>query len=156
MKNLTLLVTSLFITIATVGAVSFSASANRADTNFVGAWRLAWLEQSGPDGKLHRIDCCGMLVYTADGHMSVQVMEHDPPAQNSTAPQPYSQGGYEASYGTYTVDERSHKFTFHVDGALVRTLIGKDLPRAYEFSGNQLIVKSTNPDERWRVAWEHY
>jgi len=35
-------------------------------------------------------------------------------------------------------------------------LIGKDLPRAYELSGNQLIVKSTNPNEHWRVAWEHY
>lgn len=123
---------------------------------FVGAWRLAWLEQPGKDGKLHRIDCCGMLVYTRDGHMSVQVMERNPPAATSAAPQQYSQGGYEASYGTYTVDERSHTFTFHVEGALVRTLIGKDLPRAYEFRGNQLIVKSTNPEEHWRVAWEHY
>jgi hypothetical protein len=39
---------------------------------------------------------------------------------------------------------------------MVRSLIGKDLPRAYEISGNQLIVKSTNPAENWRVAWEHY
>ena len=23
-------------------------------------------------------------------------------------------------------------------------------------SGNQLIVKSTRPDEHWRVAWERY
>jgi hypothetical protein len=39
---------------------------------------------------------------------------------------------------------------------LVRTLIGKDLRRAYEFSGKQLIVKSVNPNEHWKVAWEHY
>jgi hypothetical protein len=45
---------------------------------------------------------------------------------------------------------------FHVEGAMVGSLIGKDLSRAYEFSGNQLFVKSTNPSERWRVAWEHY
>jgi hypothetical protein len=31
-----------------------------------------------------------------------------------------------------------------------------DLPRAFEFSGNQLIVKPTSPDEPWRVTWEHY
>jgi hypothetical protein len=43
-----------------------------------------------------------------------------------------------------------------VEGAIVRSLIGKDLPRAYEMNGNQLIVKSTNPHEHWRVAWEHY
>ena len=57
-----------------------------------------------------------------------------------------------ASYGTYQVDERAHTFTFHVEGALVRSLVGKDLPRSYEFSGKQLIVKSTRADEHWRVA----
>jgi hypothetical protein len=43
-----------------------------------------------------------------------------------------------------------------VEGALVRALIGKDLLRAYEFSGNQIIVKSTREDEHWRVAWQRY
>jgi hypothetical protein len=83
----------------------------------------------------------------------VQVMERNP--QPSASSQ-YSQGGYEASYGTYTIDERNHTFTIHVEGALVRTLIGKDLPRTYELNGNQLIVKSTNPNEHWRVTWERY
>ena len=68
----------------------------------------------------------------------------------------YALGGYEASFGRYEIDERSHTFTFHVEGAMVRSLIGKDLPRAFEFSGNRMIVRSTNPDEHWRVAWEHY
>jgi len=123
---------------------------------FIGAWRLAWLERQGADGKVHRIDCCGLLVYTGDGHMSVQVMESDPQPEAHAEPEQYSQGGYEASYGRYDLDERAHTFTFHVEGALVRTLIGKDLPRAYEFLGKQLIVKSTRPDEHWRVAWEHF
>jgi len=123
---------------------------------FAGAWRLAWLEQPGADGEPRRIDCSGLLVYTRDGHMSVQVMERNPLAQSPVGPEQYSQGGYEASWGTYKIDERAHTFTFHVEGALVRTLIGKELPRAYEFSGNRLIVKSTRADERWRVAWEHY
>jgi hypothetical protein len=124
---------------------------------FVGAWRLAWLERPGGNGKLHRIDCCGMLVFTPDRHMSVQVMEHDVQTQRgASGPEQYSQGGYEASYGRYEVDERAHTFTFHVEGALVPTLVGKDLPRAYEFSDRQLIVKSTRQDEHWRVAWERY
>jgi hypothetical protein len=135
--------------------VAVAQSPNTGSSQFAGAWRLAWLEQPGADGKLHRIDCCGMLVYTQDGHISVQVMERDPQAQ-AAGPQQYSRGGYEASYGTYQVDERAHTFTFHVEGALVRSLIGMDLPRAYEFSGKQLIVKSTRPDEHWRVCWERY
>ena len=123
---------------------------------FVGAWRLAWLEQEGADGKVHKADCTGLLAYTRDGHMSVQVMFKNAPAQTSAAPEQYSQGGYEASFGTYQLDESTHTFTFHVEGALVRTLVGKDLPRAFELSDKQLIVKSTRPDEHWRVAWEHY
>jgi hypothetical protein len=123
---------------------------------FVGAWRLAWLEEPDADGKVHRADCTGLLVYTRDGHMSVQVMYKNPPAGTSAAPVQYAQGGYEASFGTYEIDESTHTFSFHVEGALVRTLIGKDLPRAFELSGKQLIVKSTHPGEHWRVAWEHY
>jgi hypothetical protein len=67
----------------------------------------------------------------------------------------HAQGGFEASFGTYEIDERAHAFTYHVEGALVRTLIGQDLTRVYDFSGKQLIVKSSSPDEHWRVAWEH-
>jgi hypothetical protein len=87
--------------------------------------------------------------------MPVQVMERNPQAQSLAGPEQYSQGGYQASFGAYEIDESAHTFTFHVEGALVRSLIGKDLRRAFEFSGKQLIVKSTRPDEQWRVAWEH-
>jgi Lipocalin-like domain len=123
---------------------------------FVGAWRLASLEQEGADGKIHKSDSTGLLVFTRDGHMSVQVMDRDPPAQAAAGPEQYSQGGYEASFGTYKIDESTHTFTYHVEGALVRTLIGKDLPRAFELSGKQLIVKSTRLDEHWKATWEHY
>jgi hypothetical protein len=68
----------------------------------------------------------------------------------------YAQGGYEASFGTYQINENAHTFTFHVEGGVVRSLIGKDLSRLFELSGNQFIVKSANPNERSRVAWEHY
>ena len=123
---------------------------------FVGAWRLVWLEERGPDGKLHRSDCSGLLVYTGDGHMSVQVMYKEPQAGTGMAPVQYAQGGYEASFGTYEIDERRHRFIFYVNGALVRALVGKKLTRAYDFSGKQLIVKSSNPDESWKVARERY
>lgn len=88
--------------------------------------------------------------------MSVQVMYRHPPAGTNAAPVQYAQGGYEASFGTYEIDERAHSFSYHVEGALVRSLMGKNLKRVYDFSGKQLIVKSSNADEDWRVAWEHY
>jgi hypothetical protein len=123
---------------------------------FVGAWRLVSLESESADGKIHRSDSTGLLVFTSDGHMSVQVMDRNPQPQTAAGPELYSQGGYEASFGAYQIDASAHTFTFHVEGALVRTLIGKDLPRAFELSGKDLIVKSTRPDEHWRVTWEHY
>ncbi|MBV9265148.1 MAG: lipocalin-like domain-containing protein [Acidobacteriaceae bacterium] len=123
---------------------------------FAGAWRLASLERPDADGKVQRINCSGSFIFTRDGHASVQVMERRPEAKSAAGPQQYSQGGYEASWGTYRVDERAHVFVFHIEGALVRSLIGKDLPRVYEFSGKQLIVKSTRSDEHWRVTWERY
>jgi Lipocalin-like domain len=164
MKKLLLIgLMSLVVQMPTVSNATQAAGQNRSGSGdeairdrFVGAWRLVWLEQPSVNGKLHRIDCCGMLVYTRDGHMSVQVMERNPQAHALAGTEQYSQGGYEASYGRYDVAERTHTFIFHVEGALVRGLIGKDLPRAYEFSGKQLIVKSTRPDEHWRVAWERY
>lgn len=160
-KPLLLGVASLLIgmTAATLVAQDRDASEGIRD-RFVGAWRLAWLEEEGADGKIRRADCIGLLVYTRDGHMSVQVMYRNPQANSraatSAAPVQYAQGGYEASFGTYEIDKSNRTFTFHVEGALVRALVGKDLPRAFEFSGKQLIVKSTHPEEHWRVAWEHY
>jgi hypothetical protein len=91
-----------------------------------------------------------MFVFTRDGKASVQVMYRTAPTGNA-----YAQSGYEASYGSYHIDSSS-TFTFHIDGALVRTLIGKDLNRRYEISNNRLIVKSTDANEHWKVVWERY
>ena len=122
---------------------------------FIGPWRLVSLEEPGGDGAIHKANCVGLLVYTADGYMSVQVMYRNPPTESSAAPVQYAQGGYEASFGRYEIDD-AQSFTFHVEGALVRALIGKNLKRIYAFSGSQLIVKSPDPNEHWKVTWEHY
>ena len=131
------------------------AKANIRD-RLIGAWRLVWLEEQGADGKVYRADRVGTLVYSADGHMSVQIMARDPGAAAPAGPVQYELGGYEAYYGRYDIDEQGHSVTHHVEGALVRTLIGKDLTRVYEFSGKQLILKSSRQDEHWTIAWEHY
>lgn len=155
---------SLYVLTLIVGmtAVSGSTQAGSAgrqpnesiQNRFVGAWRLVWLEEPGSDGKIHKADCTGLLVYTHDGHMSVQVM-YRKPQEGAAGPVQYAQGGYEASYGTYKIID-ARTFTYHVDGALVRSLVGKDFTRIYELSGRRLIVKSPDPNEHWRVAWERY
>jgi len=150
---LTIAVWALLLDVATI----LPAQDHPADPqdHFVGAWKLAELDEPDANGKVQKADCTGLLVYTQDGHMSVQVMYRNAQHGGQGGPVQYAQGGYEASFGRYEIND-IHTFTFHVDGAMVRTLVGKDLVRAYEFSGNQLIVKSTDPKEHWRVAWERY
>lgn len=151
MKSLLLLSAVLFS--AGLSAQSSPDSPSRStefENPLLGAWRLVVLEEPGAGGRVDKPDCSGMFVFTADGHASVQIMYRNGEAGNA-----YEQAGYEASYGTYHIDTSSI-FTFHIEGALIRTLTGKDLKRAYEISGNRLTVKSTDPKEAWRVIWERY
>jgi Lipocalin-like domain len=121
-----------------------------------GAWHLAHIDAPGPDGKPIPISQPkGMLIYTRDGHMSVQLMY--PESANGQSNE-YVQDGYEASFGSYDVDEATHTLTHHVQGSITRDLlVGKDLPRVYQFTADgRLIIRSARPDEHWSVTWEHY
>ena len=89
---------------------------------FIGAWRLVWLEEPGAKGEIHKADCTGMLVYTRDGHVSVQVMYRNPETGGQGGPVQYAQSGYEASFRKYEIDEEAHTFTFHVEGAMAESL----------------------------------
>ena len=87
--------------------------------------------------------------------MSVQLMY--PKSANNQSNE-YVQDGYEASFGSYEMDEVKHMLTHHVQGSITRDLlVGKDLPRVYQFTTDgKLIIRSARPDERWSVTWEHY
>ena len=144
---------SLLLVSATGAAQSASKapkSGTKIENRLLGAWKLVSLEEPRADGKVHEVDCTGMFVFTGDGKASVQVMY-----RNAQAGSAYAEGGYEASYGSYRIDDSS-TFTFKIDGALARTLIGKELKRAYEISGNRLTVKPTDANEHWKVIWERY
>ena len=80
------------------------------------------------------------------------------PKTASTLSNEYVQDGYEASFGSYAVDEAKHTVTHHVLGSVTRDLlVGRDLPRVFQFTDDHhLIIKSANPDEHWSVTWEHY
>ena len=137
-----LAVVVLLFAMTTLSGTTLSAGQDRDGNEgmrdrFIGAWRLAWLEEEGADGSVHRADCTGMLVFTREGRISVQVMYRNPEAGTPAGPVQYAQGGYEASFGRYEVDASAHTFTYHVEGALVRSLVGKDLTRRFELSGER-------------------
>lgn len=123
----------------------------------IGAWRLVWVEEPQADGKVIRYtDRRGTIVYTRDGHMSVQIMLPEGENAPGNNPVKYDLGSYEAYYGTYDVDEQAHTVTHHVQGSLVRALVGKNLTRAYRFEKGQLVLTSSRADEHWAIAWERY
>ena len=120
----------------------------------IGAWRLVSMEEPGANGKLrHVADRKGMLIYTTDGHMSVQLMF---PESEAAVSNDYVLNGYEASFGSYDLNEEARTITHHVQGSITRGIVGRNLPRVYQFSGGQLILKSARPDEHWSVIWERY
>lgn len=145
-----------------IAIVTVLASFAAAQTNpgpksdkerLIGAWRLVNI--TGPDGKPVSALPRGMLIYTRDGHMSVQLMY--PKAESALSNQ-YVQAGYEASFGSYDVDAAKHMVTHRVQGSVTRgLLVGKDLTRIFQFTNDgHLLIKSARPDEHWAVTWEHY
>ena len=145
----------LLSVVLTIAGVSQTNSLEKKGTSvpdrerLIGAWRLR--SMSGPDGKpITTGSPIGMLIYTRDGHMSVQLMYPD-----STVTNDYVLNGYEASFGSFDVNPSAHTVTHHVRGSVTRGLVGKDLTRRYRLEGSRLIIRSTRADESWQVTWEH-
>lgn len=126
------------------------------ESTLIGAWHLVRIDVPGAEGNMTASpQPKGMLIYTSDGHMSVQLMY---PKSAESADNEYVLGGYEASFGSYVVDEAKHMVTHHVEGSITRDLlVGKDLPRIYQVTADgHFIIRSADPREHWSVTWEHY
>ena len=130
---------------------------NQADrVRLLGAWHLVRIDAPGLDGKLVSMPQPGG---DADLHTRwPHVGAADVPKNVNTQSTEYVQDGYEASFGSYDVDESTHTVTYHVMGSITRSLlVGKDLPRVYQLTGDgRLVIKSVRADEHWSVTWEHY
>jgi hypothetical protein len=99
--------------------------------------------------------------------MAAQLMRPDRPiaidcGMSAPASSENSQSinGYDAYFGTYTVDETSHTVTHHLEGALAAADVGKNLVREFQLSGNKLtiIVRTNSPKEKQKqirtLVWE--
>lgn len=156
MYAVTLVVAIAFSIFAHAQTAKKTSNSGGAKEKLIGAWHLVHIDAPSPEGKSVPIpQPKGLLIYTSDGHMSVQLMY--PESANSLSNE-YVLNGYEASFGSYDVDEIARTVTHHVQGSNTRDLlVGKDLPRKYEFTADgHLIIRSAKADELWFVTWEHY
>lgn len=122
------IVCGLLVAMALALGVSAQTEGKKsAREKLIGAWHLIRIDAPGPDGKpASGPQPRGMLFYTRDGHMSVQLMY---PASANALSNKYALHGYEASFGSFDVDETAHTVTHHVQGSITRDqLVGKDLP----------------------------
>lgn len=129
--------------------VSVQACGPAGGHPLVGAWRMTSLEVDSGAGDLQEVPYEGQIVFTEAGTMSVQAMNPDPNAE----PTPYTVSGYEAFYGPVSIDDASGTFVVTVESSLVRSLIGQELQRVFEVSGDTMILRPADPREGFRVTY---
>ena len=103
------------------------------------------------DGKRHPDPMLGedpvaLLVYDRTGHFSAQFMKRDRSTVAQAAPAPnaknntMAQGGYDAYFGTYTVDDAKGTVTQKLLGSLSAANVGMVLTRGMEVAGDSLVI----------------
>jgi hypothetical protein len=120
----------------------------------VGTWHLVRIDAPGPDGKpMDAPQPIGMLIYTPEGHAAVQLMYAQTDLSNE-----FVHDGYEATFGSYEVDETKHQLTYHIQGSATRDkLVGKNETLIYELPDNRhMIIRPAQADQHWSVTWERY
>jgi Lipocalin-like domain len=115
----------------------------------VGTWKLVSRVIRHPDGSTNldpefgKQYPIGYIMYDRTGHMAVQFMKLNRPDDRSSA-------GYEAYFGTYTVDDRSNPptVTHHIEGSLRPGGVGKAFVRDLLVKGDSLtlIIHTDTPD----------
>jgi hypothetical protein len=134
-----LMVLFLFSGFASERVVKASAAAPPAlKEEIIGTWRLTSRIVRQADGSesfdprfgQHPV---GYISYDRVGHMSIQQMRPDRPKNDPT-------NGYEAYFGTYTVDEEKKTVTHHIEGDMLSDRVGQDLRREFEIKGDELTL----------------
>jgi hypothetical protein len=138
---------------------STDRAAVRPADQIVGGWRLVSRVTTTPDGKVVVPDVglsatpSGVLIYDHAGHVAaqlsrpgrtVEMLESEcRDAQNVKGTNDTAQTilGYDAYFGTYTLDAGNGIVTHHLESALFPGDIGKDIKRRFSISGDTLTIK---------------
>ncbi len=116
-----------------------------------GTWLLQSRIDVTHDGARHVDPLLGedpiaLLIYDRTGHFSAQFMKRDrsqvvEAASANTANNTQAQGGYDAYFGTYVVDDEAGAVTQRLMGALSARNVGMMLTRAMTVDENTLLIR---------------
>jgi hypothetical protein len=137
----------------------------------LGTWRLvdavAEPVDGSPPSRPHGEHPIGFIVYAADGHVSVQIMEAGrvvPSSADWTAlsDEDYAAEGrtYFAYAGTFEVDEAAGTVTHHIAVSLFPRWVGEAQVRVVRLDGVRLVLSAASPAPSggkaaiMRISWE--
>ena len=134
-----------------VAVLTCTALVTRADeVSVVGTWRLVSYEDKLPgSASVYPFgqDPKGLLIYDADGNMSIQIMKVPHPkvasGDDSKVTPEEKQALYDAYvayFGTYRVDAEKGVVVHHVEADLADVYIGNDEERPFDLHGDTLIL----------------
>jgi len=91
-------------------------------------------------------DPVALLIYDRAGNFSAQFMKRDRSTVPTEVPagaknNTQAQGGYDAYFGTYSVDDATGVVTQKLLGALSRANVGTELSRAMTVQGDTLVIR---------------
>jgi hypothetical protein len=91
-------------------------------------------------------DPIALLIYDRGGNFAAQFMRRDrsgdiPDGPSGAKNNSRAQGGYDAYFGTYTIDDEKGSVTQTLTGALSREHVGAVLTRAMDVQGDTLVIK---------------
>ncbi len=122
------------------------------ELSVVGRWKLISINAENPDGDVrypYGEDPFGMLMYDADGYMSLLIMRRNRSKFASGdmlggTPEEIKEAfeKFEAYCGTYEVDEEKSIITHHIEGARFPNWEGTDQQRFFELSDDRLVINS--------------
>jgi hypothetical protein len=127
-----------------------------ARDRIVGAWELQsrTVQRAGGevvDDPVLSERPIGRLFYSSSGHMALQMMRQGraqaitEPAGQAGAASARVVLGYDAYFGTFTVDEAAGTVTHHVQGSLFPEDLGKDFVRRFKVDGDVFELSFTSP-----------
>jgi hypothetical protein len=119
-------------------------------SELIGTWALISTEWKRADGKHANPfgqDAVGVLIYTASGYISAQVMRADRPAPGEDQPAGIDTAmasafpGYVAYFGSFAVDAAAATVKHHVIGAAHPVWAGREFARRFEIEGDVLTLR---------------
>jgi len=121
-------------------------------SSFVGVWRYAGRVDTRPDGSAAPTSALselqGLLIYTADGFMSVNIMPtiRSWSTAGATVDELRETVGHGAAYsGRYAVDAATRTVTHRTSVSVDPAYQGQDLVRTYVLDGDSLQLSGTFP-----------